>query len=68
MSKFQKAIKNSEQTFFLTLTFFTHKNTTKLCSSKLNMEFKIMEKQAIPMWDDIFGKAKNSFGNLQARF
>ena len=26
MSKFQKIIKNSEQTFLLTFTFFTHKN------------------------------------------
>ena len=40
----------------------------QLCSSKLITEFKNMEKQAIPMWDNVFGKAEKSFGNLQERF
>ena len=30
MSKFQNIIKNSEQTFLLTFTFFTHKNHQNL--------------------------------------
>ena len=36
MSKFQKIIKNSEQTFLLTFTVFTHKNhQNSLWNSKL---------------------------------
>ena len=63
MSKFQKIIKNSEQNFLLTFTFFAHKNQqNSLWNSKL------WKDKLFPCRMIFFKKLKKAFGVSKRNF